>query len=84
MHKHYGLTGETVNLRYKAGETVACPWGYAQQKVRITAEYPHLLVAVMLPHHHPHGLGISHPYTICINKVDILLGEMIINGGAIR
>jgi hypothetical protein len=84
MHKQYGLTGETVNLRHKAGETTACPWGYAEQKVRITEEYPCLLVAVLLPHRHPHGFRDSRPYRICINKVDIMLGEMIINGGAIR
>lgn len=84
MMKHYGLTGETVKLGHKAGETTACPWGYTEQKVRITAEYPCLLVAVVLPHRHPHGFGLSKPYNICINKVDIMLGEMIINGGAIR
>lgn len=84
MYKHYGLTGETVNLRHKAGETASCPWGYTEQKVRIVSEHLYVLVALILPHFHPHGFGESLPYSICINKADIMLGEMIINGGAIR
>lgn len=84
MFKHYGLTGETVTLKPKHGESDAYPWGYAPQKAKITAEYPFLLVAVIEPHYHPHGMGISRPYDVCIKKHDILIGEMLINGGAIR
>ena len=38
MFKHYGLTGETVTLKPKHGESDAYPWGYAPQKAKITAE----------------------------------------------
>ncbi len=84
MYRQYGLTGETVKLKRKAGESDAYPWGYAEQTVKILAEYPLYLIAVILPHRHPRGFGISHPYRVCISKHDLKTGEMLINGGTIK
>lgn len=69
MTKNYGLTGQTVTVKRKSGES---------------AEYPSFLVGTVLPHRHPEGFKESYPYTTTINKHDIQIGEMIVNGGAIR
>ncbi|MDD2979167.1 MAG: hypothetical protein PHN80_04270 [Hespellia sp.] len=84
MTKDYGLTGQTVTVKRKSGESAAYPWGYAEQQIAITAEYPNFLVGTLLPHRHPDGFKESYPYTTTINKHDIQIGEMIVNGGAIR
>ncbi len=85
MFKHYGLTGETVKVRRKRlGETKEEPWAYAEQNMKIEAEYPCFLVATVLPHKNPQGFALSKPYTVSIHKHDIQCGDVLLNGGAIR
>ena len=83
-NKHYGLAGQTVRAKQKSPAGSPLPWEGLEVTVRITAEYPAFLVGVVMPHLHPGGFGISHPYCVTINKHDISIGEMIINGGTIR
>lgn len=80
----YGLSGQTITVKRKSGESDAYPWGYAEQKAKVIGEYPNYLVIEILPHRHPQGFGLSHPYRCTICKHDIQIGEMIINGGAIK
>ena len=84
MSKMYGLTGETVKVKFKKGDSDAYPWQGVAVPVLITGEYENFLVGMVLPHIAPHGFGLSHPYPVTIDKHDIQIGEMIINGGSIR
>lgn len=84
MYKKYGLTGQTVTVKFKKGDSDAYPWQGMTQNIRIESEYPNFLVGIVLPHHAPHSFGLSKPYRVTIDKHDILTGVMIINGGAIR
>ena len=84
MYKHYGLTGQTVKVKLKNGDSDRYPWQGMTVPVLITGEYENFLVGEVLPHYAPHGFGLSHPYPITICKHDIQIGEMIINGGSIR
>lgn len=84
MQKHYGLIGEVVNMKFKHGDSATYPWQSKTVPVLITGEYENFLVGEVLPHIAPLGFGLSHPYPICVDKHDIAIGEMIINGGAIR
>ncbi len=82
--KHYGLTGKTVKVKLKKGHSEAYPWQGKAVPVLITGEYDNFLSGTVLPHYAPHGFGLSKPYPITIHKHDILIGEMIINGGAVK
>lgn len=82
--KHYGLEGQTIRVKRKSGESDAYPWGYAEQSLRVNKETPYFLSCTVLPHKHPHGFGMSTPYSTTISKHEIQTGEMIINGGAIK
>lgn len=84
MNKCYGLVGKTIKVKFKKGDSDAYPWQGQAVPVLITGEYENFLVGTVLPHHAPHGFGLSIPYPITIDKHDIQIGEMIINGGAIR
>lgn len=84
MSKNYGLTGETVMVKLKRGSSDAYPWQGMAVPVLITGEYENFFVGEVLPHYSPNGFGLSHPYPITIDKHDVLIGEMIINGGSIR
>ena len=84
MYKNYGLTGQTVKVKLKKGDSDAYPWQGQTVPVLITGEYETFLVGEVLPHYAPHGFGLSHPYPITIDKHDIQIGEMIMNGGSIR
>ena len=82
--KHYGLAGQTVRAKQKNATGSPLPWEGMEVEVTIVAEYPSFLIGVVTPHRHPGGFGTSRPYRVTINKHDIFIGEMIINGGAIR
>lgn len=84
MIKNYGLTGEAVNVKLKSGDSDRYPWQGQTVPVLITGEYPNFLTGVVLPHRAPHGFGLSYPYPITIDKHDIQIGEMIVNGGSLR
>ncbi|MCC8073676.1 MAG: hypothetical protein LIO62_06075 [Clostridiales bacterium] len=85
MFKHYGLTGKTVKLRrVPIGDTPENPWAYAEQNVKVKAEYPNFLLVVILPHKNIQGYGLSFPYKTCIHKNDIQIGDVLLNGGAIK
>lgn len=84
MFKHYGLTGQTISVKAKHGESAECPWGYDEQKMRVNMETAYFLLLTVLPHRHPMGFGLSRPYRTTIHKHDIQVGDFIINGGAIR
>ena len=84
MYKHYGLTGETVKVKFKRGDSDAYPWQGITVPVLITGEFENFLVGEVLPHYAPNGFGLSVPYPITINKQDIMIGEMIINGGSVK
>ncbi len=85
MFKHYNLTGQTVKVKRKTQKaTDEEPWAYTEQKMKIVAEYPTFLRAVVLPHMNPKGFDVSHPYMTCLHKHDIECGDIIMNGGAIR
>lgn len=83
MNKCYGLVGKTIKVKFKKGDSDAYPWQGQAVPVLITGEYDNFLVGTVLPHHAPHGFGLSIPYPVTINKHDIQIGEMILNGGAI-
>ena len=83
MNKCYGLVGNTIKVKYKKGDSDAYPWQGQAVPVLIPGEYDNFLVGTVLPHHAPHGFGLSTPYPVTINKHDIQIGEMISNGGAI-
>ena len=83
MDKSYGLIGETIKVQFKKGNSDRYPWQGKAVPVLITGEYENFLVGTVLPHYAPHGFGLSVPYPITINKHDIQIGEMILNGGTI-
>ena len=82
--KEYGLTGQTVKVKLKAGTSDRYPWNGMEVPVKIVSEYPCFLLGLVLPHRNPKGWGMSAPYQITIHKHDIFIGEMIINGGAVK
>lgn len=82
--KHYGLAGQTVKVKHKNGDTDAYPWNGIAVPVLITAEYPRFLIGTVLPHYAPKGFGLSHPYGVILDKHDIHIGVIIIEGGKIR
>ena len=84
MNKCYGLVGKTIKVNFKKGYSAAYPWQGQAVPVLITGEYKNFLVGTVLSHHAPHGSGLSIPYPITIDKHDIQVGEMIINGGGLR
>lgn len=84
MYKQYGLTGKTVKVKLKKGNSDTYSWQDTAVPVLIEREYDRFLVGLVLPHYAPKSLGLSRPYRITINKHDIQTGEMIINGGSIR
>lgn len=84
MNRTYGLTGKTVKVAHKNKDTDAYPWNGIAVPILITAEYPTFLVGMVLPHYAPHGFGLSHPYRVTLDKHDIQLGVIILNGGAIK
>ena len=86
MSRNYGLTEKTVKVKHKAGHTDAYPWNGIAVPILITEEFPTFLVGTVLPHHAPKGVGsfgLSRPYTVTLNKHDIAIGVIIIDGGAI-
>lgn len=84
MYRRYGLIGKTITLKRASGESAAYPWGRLEIPVRIDEEYATFLKGTVLSHKHPRGFGPSKEYPITIDKHDVLIGEMIINGGEIR
>ena len=84
QNKHYGLAGQTVRVKEKSTVGSPYPWGGFEVPVLITAEYPAYLMGTVMPHRNPMGLGISHPYPVTINKFDIHIGNLIVNGGAVK
>lgn len=78
------LTLKCGSLICGKGDSDAYPWQGLAVPVLITGEYENFLVGMVLPHIAPHGFGLSHPYPVTIDKHDIQIGEMIINGGSIR
>jgi hypothetical protein len=83
MYRNYGLTGKTVKVKFTGRDADAYPWQGQTIPVRITGEYENFLVGEVLPHISPNGFGLSEPYPITIDKHDVQVGEMILNGGAI-
>lgn len=81
MYKNYGLTGETVTVRHKSGDTDAYPWHGIAVPVLIQSEYPGYLLGLVLPHYAPCGFGLSKPYRVTLHKFDIEKGIIIIEGG---
>ena len=84
MNKCYGLVGKTIKVKYRKGDSDAYPWQGQAVPVLITGEYDNFLTGVVLPHRAPHGYELSYPYPITIDKHDIQIGEMIVNGGDLR
>lgn len=81
---YYGLTGKKLKVKHKTGSTSAYPWNGIAVPVLILKETPRFLTARVLPHYAPKGcgcMGISHPYTVTLDKHDIQLGVIIIEGG---
>jgi len=84
-YKDYGLTGKTVKVKKKhSGDSSGEFWAYKEQTVEVIMETDCFLRIVALPHLHPEGLDTSKPYVTTIHKHDILIGEYLLNGGAIR
>lgn len=81
MYKNYGLTGQTVTVKHKHGDTNAYPWHGIAVPVQIVEEYPTFLVGTVLSHHAPIGFGPSDPYKVTLDKHDIQIGVIIIEGG---
>lgn len=84
MYKTYGLTGETVMVKFKDGDSAVYPWQGREVPVLVVNEYETFLTVMVLPHRALKGYRISKPYPRTILKHDILIGELIINGGEIR
>ena len=82
--KHYGLTGQTVKVKLKNGDSPSFPWQGMTVPVVVVAEYETFLTCEVLPHLAPHGFGLSKPYIVTICKHDIHTGELIINGGNVQ
>ena len=82
--KHYGLEGQTISVKRKAGESDAYPWGYAEQEMKVEKETPYFLSCTVLPHRNPHKFKTSRPYRTTLHKHDIQAGNIIINGGSIK
>ena len=83
-NKHYGLVGKTVKVKDRLIKGGAYPWEGCEVPVLITAEYPSFLLGTVLPHRNPRGFGTSRPYPITIDKHEIYIGNMILNGGKVK
>lgn len=84
MHEFYGLTGKTVKVKHKHGHTDAYPWYNIAVPVLIIEEHPRFLVGTVMPHFAPGGFGKSLPYNVTLDKHDISVGVIIIEGGKTR
>lgn len=84
MSKNYGLTGETVMVKFKRGNLDAYPWQGMSVPILITGEYENFLIGNVLPHCSLKGYGLSIPYPITIDKHDISIGEMTVIGGQLN
>lgn len=80
--KYYGLkSGTTLYAKRKPSLGMIYPWGGIEVPVRVEAEYPTFILATVLPHRSTKGFGISRPYRVTFHKHDIMIGDIILNGG---
>lgn len=84
IFKHYGLEGQVIKVKRVGGATVAYPWAYTEQELRVVRETPERLHCIVMRHKNPKGLFKSHEYPTYIDKYDIEKGKFIINGGEIK
>lgn len=83
--KYYGLKpGTKLCAKRRASSGITYPWGDIEVSVRVEAEYPTFILVTVLPHRSPKGFGMSKPYRITFHKHDIMHGDILLNGGAIR
>ena len=82
--KYYGLKpGTTLYAKRKSSLGIIYPWGDEEVPVRVEAEYPNFIVVTVLPHRSLKSFGMSEQYRTTFHKHDIMLGDIILNGGAI-
>lgn len=77
MYKTFGLTGKEVELKfYDAPDS--CLNRFFMPAI-VTDEHERFITVEILPHHNPYdgNQGISKPYTMCINKYRIWLGNVV-------
>lgn len=74
---------KTLKARHKYGQTDAYPWHGIAVPIQIIEEHPRFFVARVLRHHAPGCFGISVPYNVTLDKHDIEVGIIIIEGGTI-
>lgn len=82
--KHPELIDQTIKVRHRKGDTDRYPWNGIAVPILITEEYPTYFVGTVLPHYAPKGsgsYGLSHPYPVTLDKHDIRIGVIIIEGG---
>lgn len=76
MYKTFGLTGKEVELKFYDAPDLC--WKRFFIPARVIDEHKKYITVEILPHHNPYGnQGISKPYTMCINKYRIWLGDVV-------
>lgn len=73
--KTYNITGRNVKVKLN-NSCDASTWGSVWLPAKIIAEYPKFLIAEILEHRNPRGQGMSWPYRITLNKVDLYFKDV--------
>lgn len=83
--KYYGLKpGTELRARSRSSSGTSYPWGDMEVPVRVEAEYPTFILVTVLPHYNLNGFSMTKPYRVTFHKHDIMHGDVLLNGGAIR
>ncbi|MCD8301310.1 MAG: hypothetical protein LUC41_09140 [Clostridiales bacterium] len=86
MYKDYGLADQVIKVKLREpAQSLEHPWGNMEVNMRVVSEQPtYLSVEVLLHTNRQGAFGPSWPYPDTLHKHEIELGNIIINGGAIR
>lgn len=76
MYKTFGLIGQEVELKFFDAPDPC--WNRFFIPAKVIDEHEKYITVEILPHYNPYGnQGISKPYTMCINKYRIWLGDVV-------
>ena len=77
-YKWYNITGKTVQIKLNDSPD-ASVWSGVELPAVVIAEYKKFMIVEILPHYNPNqNMGISKPYRLGINKMDIHFGHTVV------
>lgn len=77
MYRKFGLIGYEVDVKFL--DAPSTMWNDFFMPARIIDEHEKYITIEILPHKNPYDhLAMSKPYTMCINKYRIWIGDVIL------